>query len=552
MYLNSMPLRHIIYIVSLIVLLLAPPAYAEKFNETEISGNFSGFENYLPDSAAAVVRRSTLHSNGSSDSIPLIKLSANLKGAGRVKVILDRKRTDYAARRGFIHAGSFSPDERKISLFKGVIQTKLGLFPSSASIYKDSEGHDILRITASAKRSARQTDKTYSLEIDLQDLNSKKTAKVKKAFLKKKLACLSEQNGGSNEIQAGAQVQRRSFETAAAVNYKVLEISAYADQEWAARYGANSNLAMASFINDAETLYEDQLGVTFDVKSTVSFSANNSGILSLLPTELLYGFGNYVTDNYLGAVSDVHHLFSGKDLEGFTVGIAWQGTVCLNQTFYRTGLSQFVGPYTHLVFAHELGHNFGALHDTATLPPSIMFPSIDPAYNKFSNSSLSRMNSYISSSGGCLSNASAPPTPQATATPVPVAPTATPAPETPGVPLTPSSPGGPGGNNVGPNEPVPHRYKVKGQVTFGVKKKKVRSYKPRLTFTNIDTGVSTIKKVNSDLQFKTSLTQGNYNLWIELKHKKIIKQFAVGAYFIKPEINKIKLELSKGMLEAVK
>ena len=57
------------------------------------------------------------------------------------------------------------------------------------------------------------------------------------------------------------------------------------------------------------------------------------------------------------------HLWTGRDLDSTTVGIAYRGALC--HPFFGAGLSEGNGSamFDSLVAAHEIGHNFGAPHD---------------------------------------------------------------------------------------------------------------------------------------------------------------------------------------------
>jgi hypothetical protein len=55
------------------------------------------------------------------------------------------------------------------------------------------------------------------------------------------------------------------------------------------------------------------------------------------------------------------------------------------------------------IFAHELGHNFGAGHDSSTRE-GLMFPSISiPPAQKFSDVSLGEITGHLSKYGSCIS-----------------------------------------------------------------------------------------------------------------------------------------------------
>ncbi len=107
---------------------------------------------------------------------------------------------------------------------------------------------------------------------------------------------------------------------------------------------------------------------------------------------------------------DLVHLWTGRDLDGSTVGVAYRGVVCkYRATSY--GLSQ---RDTGSIFrvgtpTHEIGHNFGASHpDTATPPAtgcdnSIMSSGAGSSTQlSFCTFSRDEINTHLSTYSACL------------------------------------------------------------------------------------------------------------------------------------------------------
>jgi hypothetical protein len=102
------------------------------------------------------------------------------------------------------------------------------------------------------------------------------------------------------------------------------------------------------------------------------------------PSTRLNEFGSYrnANDNSPGQLlygADLAHLFTGVDLSGSTVGIAWVGSVC--ETITGAGVSQdYSSNMNSLVSltAHEIGHNLAARHDSdvGCTTGFIMWPSV--------------------------------------------------------------------------------------------------------------------------------------------------------------------------------
>jgi hypothetical protein len=99
---------------------------------------------------------------------------------------------------------------------------------------------------------------------------------------------------------------------------------------------------------------------------------------------------------------DIKHLFTGKDLDQSTVGIAYVGTVCY-QPKYAYGLTQdTTGGGSSYYFAHEIGHNLGARHDMVGWKArSLMAPNIILG-SSFSKTSIDQINDHLLNFGSCL------------------------------------------------------------------------------------------------------------------------------------------------------
>ncbi len=193
--------------------------------------------------------------------------------------------------------------------------------------------------------------------------------------------------------------------------YHVLTLSTVADPALYAKYGADTNAHVAGIVNAAEALFERQLGVRFQiVKQHVYADIGALSIPETDPARLLRAFASS-TENAavmgLNAASfdedvDLKHLFTGKDLDGTTVGIAYVGAVCYEPK-YAYGLTQVTaGGGAPYYFAHEIGHNLGARHDmTGFGAMSVMSPNIMVG-SSFSQTSLAQINEHLLHFGGCL------------------------------------------------------------------------------------------------------------------------------------------------------
>ena len=172
----------------------------------------------------------------------------------------------------------------------------------------------------------------------------------------------------------------------------VVTLHTYADQDWLAKYGTRSNEEIASIVNTAEAIYTRQLGIRFRIVGQNSYYTAESD-----PTRMLRSFqSDAATQNNN---TDLKHLFTGKDMDGTTIGIAYVGVVCAYPD-WSYGVTQQYYTYTPYVFAHEIGHNFSAQHTWSGL----MSPYISgQSSGGFSSTSLAQINSHLNYFGSCLS-----------------------------------------------------------------------------------------------------------------------------------------------------
>jgi len=100
---------------------------------------------------------------------------------------------------------------------------------------------------------------------------------------------------------------------------------------------------------------------------------------------------------------DLKHLFTGKDIDGSIIGIAYIGVLCAVPTLSFGITQHYMEAANAGIFAHELGHNFGAGHDSSTRE-GLMFPSISiPSAQKFSDVSVAEITGHLSKYGSCIS-----------------------------------------------------------------------------------------------------------------------------------------------------
>ncbi len=158
---------------------------------------------------------------------------------------------------------------------------------------------------------------------------------------------------------------------------RVLELAIDADVEFYAIYGADSTTEIESIVNMVDGIYEAELGITIQIVSLNVWQSEPDPYTSTDSGSLL---GELRTEwnSEQGAITrDATHLFTGKELDGSTVGIAYVSVVCSTSVSYALSQDLASDVLMPLLVAHEIGHNLGANHDASgSSPRYVMYPSL--------------------------------------------------------------------------------------------------------------------------------------------------------------------------------
>ena len=181
-----------------------------------------------------------------------------------------------------------------------------------------------------------------------------------------------------------------------------IDMAIVTDQEFT-NANADPDAAVIARMNIVDGIFSQQLGVQISLVDVLPLANNNEGLTSTNAGTLLNQFGNF-TDSSSFNHPGVAHLFTGKDLDGSTVGIAFLRSLCSAR--FGVGVNQITGSGTAgaLTVAHELGHNFGAPHDNqgnspcATTPGTFLMNPFLNGSDQFSPCSISEIQPIVASS----------------------------------------------------------------------------------------------------------------------------------------------------------
>ncbi len=158
--------------------------------------------------------------------------------------------------------------------------------------------------------------------------------------------------------------------TAMGTSLFTAEVGCDADYEYYLDYGSsttNVSDRIQTVINSINLQYESEVSITHSITRVIVRTSSNQPYTSSDASTLLNQFRSEWNANQGSVQRDVAHLFTGKSIDGGTIGIAWVGAIC---STYGYGMveSDFNNNYSSTtdLSAHELGHNWNAQHCTCT------------------------------------------------------------------------------------------------------------------------------------------------------------------------------------------
>ncbi|MGI9333762.1 MAG: M12 family metallo-peptidase, partial [Gammaproteobacteria bacterium] len=216
---------------------------------------------------------------------------------------------------------------------------------------------------------------------------------------------------------------REAVPVALAAASAELDVAVVADRQFTQAHGpgsraavaARARAAVAARMNVVDGIFAEQVGVQLNVTEIRTLS-NNRSLSSFNASQLLNDFSRFASSSSFDNPG-ISHLFTGRDLQGGTVGIAYLRSLCSNR--FGVGLSQVRGRGTAgaLIVAHEIGHNFGAPHDNQRdsacegTPGRFLMNSTINGSDEFSSCSLSQIQPNVDAAS-CLKPISQPSPPE--------------------------------------------------------------------------------------------------------------------------------------------
>jgi hypothetical protein len=196
------------------------------------------------------------------------------------------------------------------------------------------------------------------------------------------------------------------------------EIATEADFEYFTANGSSvaaTNQDITDVFTQVDAIYEAQLGIHIHIVFQRVWTTNTDPYTvtggSAALTEFRTSYNqSFTSQGQTPPARDLTHMFTGKDFDGGTIGIAYISAVCASQAFsYGISQSKFstINERRVAVTAHEIGHNFGASHPNQDDPvPGECSPSIMNSFvqdtQTFCQYSRDQITNHVADFGDCL------------------------------------------------------------------------------------------------------------------------------------------------------
>ncbi|MGI9221429.1 MAG: M12 family metallo-peptidase [Woeseiaceae bacterium] len=152
-----------------------------------------------------------------------------------------------------------------------------------------------------------------------------------------------------------------------------ITMSAIGDFEFTDAKGGDAGAvaAIVTRLNNVDGYFSEQVGVQITVQTPVETHSDPDDPFTDTTdsSELLDEVSEYRLQNTVHSSQGLTHLWTGRVLDGTTVGVAWRDALC--ETYFGSGLTEANASafIDSLIATHEIGHNFGAEHDGAEGTP---------------------------------------------------------------------------------------------------------------------------------------------------------------------------------------
>jgi len=162
---------------------------------------------------------------------------------------------------------------------------------------------------------------------------------------------------------------------------RIAEIAVDADSNYLSRLGGSTTAVhndVTGVLNGVDAIYTSDVRISYQITTILVRTSATNPYTTNDASGLLNEFRSEWSNNQTAIVRDVAHLFTGRNISGSTIGIAYLGAICSSNFGYGVSQSRYSSNMTNRVAltAHELGHNWNADHCNSSNDCRIMCASL--------------------------------------------------------------------------------------------------------------------------------------------------------------------------------
>lgn len=182
----------------------------------------------------------------------------------------------------------------------------------------------------------------------------------------------------------------------------VLEMAIASDHTMYDKYGSETNVENhnISVMNNVAFNYRHEFTDNIEIQIVTQYVSTTYNDDPLSPnttstdiSTVLDAFSAWGEGGGFGATTyDDGEMWSNRDFDGSTIGLAWVGAVCTGYRYHVLQDFSSDADLLRVMTAHEMGHNFNAGHDSGS--GYIMSPSVGYT-NTWSSASVTSISNYI-------------------------------------------------------------------------------------------------------------------------------------------------------------
>lgn len=205
-------------------------------------------------------------------------------------------------------------------------------------------------------------------------------------------------NDQSTALQTFTQLTKElARKDAASVPGRQLVVGVLADHTFTDAVGPDPQGAIVARMDIVDGIWSAQVGIRIVLAPVTIFTDSNDRFSSTtVAADLLAEVAGFRAG--LSAHSNVGltHLMTGRKMDGNIIGIAYLGAVCDGAESVSLSQSTVSTTIGALIAAHELGHNFNAIHDgvpgvCSTTPQTYLMAPVINFSEQFSTCSLTQI-----------------------------------------------------------------------------------------------------------------------------------------------------------------